>query len=215
MIQLYKNYAPLVSVIIPTFNRAKLLIRAINSVINQSFEKWECIIVDDGSSDNTFEAVNRLIAKDERFRYMKHANKKAPLTFNTGIQASVGRFITFLGSDDEYKKEHLQLRVEFMEAHPEVDLIQGGAEIIGSPYVKDKNDFSKEIHISECKIGGTFFGKREVFLTLEGFKNIKYSDDSEFWERAEKTFEVRDVDLPTYVYYRDTPDSICSNIDKS
>ncbi len=210
--QLYKNFTPSVSVIVPTYNREKLLPRALDSILKQTLHNWECIVVDDGSSDNTFQVVNEYLETDLRFRYMKHSNKKPPLTFNTGIQASIGRFITFLGSDDEYKPEHLQLRYDFMINNPQIDLIQGGLEIIGHPYVKDKNDLSKEIHISECKVGGTFFGKREVFFELEGFRDLKYADDTDFWERANKKFNITDVDFPTYIYYRDTPDSICSNI---
>ena len=213
--QLYKNFVPSVSVIVATYNRAKLLPRALDSVIKQSLPNWECIIVDDGSTDNSFEVVNSYLEKDNRFRYMKHANKKPPLVFNTGIQASVGRFVTFLGSDDEYKPDHLQLRYDFMVNNPEVDLIQGGVEVIGHPYVKDMNDLSKEIHISECKVGGTFFGKREVFFQLEGFRNLEYADDADFWKRAEEKFKTANVDWQTYIYYRDTPDSICSNINST
>ncbi len=210
--QLYKNFVPSVSVVIATYNRAQLLPRALDSILNQTMHNWECIIVDDGSEDNTFEIVNMYLQKDHRFRYMKHQNKKPALTFNTGIQASIGRFVTFLGSDDEYKPEHLQLRYDYMINNREIDLIQGGVEIIGHPYVKDKDDLSKEIHISECKIGGTFFGKREVYIELEGFRDMRYADDTDFWERADKKFNLAEVDFPTYVYHRDTPDSICSNI---
>ncbi len=213
--QLYKNFSPSVSVIVPTYNREKLLPRALDSVLKQTLRNWECIVVDDGSTDNTFQVVNEYLENDHRFRYMKHSNKKPPLTFNTGIQASIGRFVTFLGSDDEYKGDHLQLRYDFMINNPKIDLIQGGLEIIGHPYVKDKNDLSKEIHISECKVGGTFFGKREVFFELEGFRDLKYADDADFWQRAEKKFNLAEVDFPTYIYHRDTPDSICSNIEPS
>jgi glycosyltransferase involved in cell wall biosynthesis len=210
--QLYKNFAPSVSVIIATYNREKLLPRALDSLLKQTLHNWECIIVDDGSDDNTFAVVNEYLVKDQRFRYMKHGNKKPPLTFNSGIQASVGRFVTFLGSDDEYKDKHLQLRYDFMINNPKVDLIQGGVEIVGHPYVKDMKDLSKEIHISECKVGGTFFGKREIFFELEGFRNLEYADDADFWKRAERKFNLTEVDYPTYIYYRDTSDSICSNI---
>ncbi len=199
--------------IVATYNRDRLLARALDSILNQTFNGWECIIVDDGSNDKTFEIVNEYVQKDQRFRYMKHQNKKPPITFNTGVQTSVGRYVTFLGSDDEYKPDHLQLRHDFMINHREIDLIQGGVEIIGHPYVKDRNDLSKEIHISECKVGGTFFCKREVFLTLDGFRDMDYADDTDFWERAEKKYKVAEVDFPTYVYHRDTPDSICSNIE--
>jgi glycosyltransferase involved in cell wall biosynthesis len=213
--QVYISFEPIVSIILPTFNREKLLVRAINSVLNQTIQNWELIIVDDGSTDNTFEVVNSYLQKQENIRYIKHSNRRPPLSQNVGIISSVGKYISFLGSDDEYKPTYLEERINFLQTHSDVDLIHGGVEIIGHPFVKDKNDLSKEIHLSECVIGGTFFGKRKVFFELDGFKNLKYSDDSDFFERALQKFKIEKVDFPTYVYYRDTSDSICSTIDKA
>lgn len=212
MINVYKHKRPLVSIVIPTFNRKSYLNRSIDSVIKQTYTGWELIVVDDGSSDNSFEIVDFYISKFENIRYVRQSNRKSPLTTNAGILASCGDYITFLGSDDEYKVDHIKPRVELMVGHPETDMIHGGVEIVGHPYVKDKNDLTKEIHISECVVGGTFFGKRSVFLELDGFQNLIYSDDSDFFERAEKKFKIEKVDWPTYIYYRDTPDSICSTI---
>jgi glycosyltransferase involved in cell wall biosynthesis len=211
-IELYKDFTPLVSVVLPTYNRADYILRAVNSVINQNYKEWELIIVDDGSTDNTAKIVDNLILERENIRFMKQKNRGTALAFNTGIQASTGQFITFLGSDDEYKPDHLELRVKFLHKNPEIDFLHGGLEIIGHSYVKDKDDLSKEIHISECAVGGTFFGKRIVFFEGGGFKNLGYAEDSEFLERIQNKFNVKKIDLPTYKYYRDTPDSICTNI---
>jgi len=211
--QVYKQYKPIVSIIVPTFNRANYLKRSIKSVLNQSFKMWELIIVDDGSSDNTFQIVDEYILQFENIRYMKHSNRRPALSTNTGIQASCGELIAFIGSDDEWKPEFLKQRVDFLKEHPDIDFIHGGVEVIGHPYVKDKNDLTREIHIDECVVGGTFFGKRNVFIELGGFRDLSYSDDSDFYERAVKKFNVAKVDFPTYIYYRDTPDSICSTIE--
>ena len=210
--QVYKQYKPIVSIIMPTFNRAKYLQRSIESVLNQSFKMWELIVVDDGSSDNTFQIVDEYILQFENIRYMKHSNRRPALATNAGIQASCGELIAFLGSDDEWKPEFLKQRVNFLKDNHEIDFIHGGLEVVGHPYVKDKNDLTREIHIDECVVGGTFFGKRNVFIELGGFRNLSYSDDSDFYERAVKKFNVAKVDFPTYIYYRDTPDSICSTI---
>lgn len=212
MIQTFPEPNPIVSIILPTYNRAYILMRSINSVLNQTLKDWELIIVDDGSNDNTFQLVNDLINQNYRIRYVKHRNIKLPLSSNTGIQISSGKYLTFLGSDDEYKNNHLELRVNYMKSHPNLDLIYGGLEIIGNPYVKDKNDLSKMIHLDACVVGGTFFGKRNVFIELNGFKNILYSEDSEFFERAKEKFKIVKVDFPSYIYYRDADDSICNNI---
>lgn len=211
--QVYKHYNPIVSIIMPTYNRAGYLKRSISSVIKQTFKEWELIVVDDGSSDDTFNIVNEYFSSFENIRYLKHSNRRPALSLNSGMLASCGELFAFLGSDDEWKPEFLMQRVDFMNNHPEIDFIHGGVEIIGHPYVKDKNDLSREIHLDECIIGSTFFAKRKVFFELGGFKDLTYSDDSEFFGRAEKRFKIAKVDFPTYIYYRDTPDSICSTIE--
>lgn len=211
--QVYKSFVPIVSIIMPTYNRAGLIERAIDSVINQTFKEWELIVVDDGSSDETFLIIDKYLKRYDNIRYMKHSNRRTPLTTNAGILAACGELIAFLGSDDEYKPDFLKKRIELLNSNPEIDMLHGGAEIIGHPYVKDKNDLSKEIHLSECVIGGTFFGKRKIFLELEGFKDLKYSDDSDFFERAAEKYKIVKVEWPDYIYYRDTPDSICTTIE--
>jgi len=212
MIQVYKDYLPEVSIIMPTFNRKNYVKRSIDSVIMQSFRNWELIIVDDGSTDSSNLLIDDYIFKHTNIRYLKHSNRKPPLSTNAGILASVGHFITFIGSDDEYKEDHLKLRYDLMVRNNSLDIIHGGFKVVGHPYVKDKNDLSKEIHLSECAIGGTFFGKRNVFIELNGFQNLAYSDDSDFLERAMIRYNVLKVEYPTYIYYRDIPDSICNTI---
>ena len=210
--KLYKEFEPHVSIIIPTYNRFKYLTRAVDSVINQDYKSWEILLVDDGSEDDTFNLISDYQNKFNNIRYLRHTNRKPALTMNAGIQASCGKYITFLGSDDEYKPNHISSRIKILEADDKIDLLHGGIEIIGDPYVKDKNDLSGKIHLSQCTIGGTLFGKREVFFKLNGYENLEYSEDSDFYERAKKIFVTKDVELSTYKYYRDTPDSICSNI---
>ncbi len=210
--QLYEKFNPLVSIILPTFNRVSLLKRAVDSVLAQTINQFELIIIDDGSTDDTFPLINSYVNKHNNFRYVKQQNMKLPIALNVGIRLAASKFITFLGSDDEYKPEHLEVRLKFMNSHPEVDLIHGGVEVIGDKFVKDKNNLKKLIPIEDCAVGGTFFGKQNVFRELNGFKNIFYSEDSEFLERAEKIFQIRKVNFKTYIYHRETPDSICNTV---
>lgn len=194
-----------------TFNRAGYLDRSIGSFLNQTFNYAELIVVDDGSDDNTFEVVNNFIKRTPLIRYLKHSNRKLSLSRNAGIVASAGKYVAFLDSDDEYKPDYLEKRFQFMESHPELDMIEGGIIVVGDPFVRDKHNSGKSIHLSECHIGGTFFGKRNVFTELGGFdKEITYSEDSAFWEKAEKIFHVKKFDHPGYIYYRNTPGSICN-----
>lgn len=210
---IYHSENPAISVIMATYNRSGYLNRSITSFLNQTYKNCELIVVDDGSFDETFQVVNGFMNQHSNIRYQKHSNRKLSLSRNAGIQAAVGKYITFLDSDDEYRPDYLEKRIQFMEAKESVDLIEGGVIIIGDPYVKDKNDLSKKIHLSECIIGATLFGKAEVFIALGGFdKNILYSEDSVFWEKAKQNFSTQKFDSPGYIYYRDTSDSICNSI---
>ncbi len=116
--KLYKKNNPSVSIILPTYNRRDLLHRSINSVIHQSFTDWELLVVDDGSSDDTYDVVSSFMKDFEKIRYLKHTNRKLPLTLNAGIQASAGSLLTFLGSDDEFKKDHIKLRFDYLKKNP-------------------------------------------------------------------------------------------------
>jgi len=101
------NQGPLVSVVITTYNRAILLKRAIESAIKQTYNNLEVIVVDDGSTDNTQEAVKSFC--DERIKYIRHSrNKGVSCARNTGIKNSQGDFLALLDSDDEYLPEKIE-----------------------------------------------------------------------------------------------------------
>ncbi len=204
-----------VSVILTLFNSRDFFRRAIDSVLKQSYKNYELIIVDDGSTDGIETELFPVLKNNNNFKYIRHQNCGHPLSLNAGIINSSGKFITFIDSDDEYKNTHIEDRVNyFMKNKDNVDLIHSPATIIGDEkdfYVPDARDMSKLIHIDECIIGGTFFGKREVFEELGGFADV-YSHDSEFYERAKAKFFVRKLESPTYIYYRNNPDSVISKI---
>ncbi len=205
------SYNPEISVIMPTFNRARHLENAVQSVIDQSFESWELIIVDDGSSDHTFETLNPYIERFANIRYLKHKNRKAALSRNAGIQASFGRYITFLDSDDHYLANHLETRVAILKKNETISLLSGGFICDEDIRVKDRYNSDKLVNIRECILGGTFFGTREIFLSLEGFRDLEYAEDADLWERAEALYAVKKIEDPkTYVYQR-AEDSITLN----
>lgn len=103
-----------ISIIMPTYNRADTIARAIESVLNQSYTDWELIIVDDASNDNTEAVVNRY--RDERIKYYKNnQNRGANKTRNIGIATACGEFITFLDSDCVYKKNKLEEQINIIK----------------------------------------------------------------------------------------------------
>ena len=99
---------PFFSVIIPTYNRATLLSIAINSVIAQTFQNWELILVDDGSTDNTKEIVKEYTKSDSRIIYLFQQNAERCVARNNGIKRATGKYICFLDSDDFYLSNRLQ-----------------------------------------------------------------------------------------------------------
>jgi len=110
------NKKPIVSVIIPTYNRAHLIGRSIQSVLNQTYQDFEIIVVDDGSTDNTEDIIKKFQKKDERIKYIKNEkNKGGSAARNTGIKAARGKYIAFLDSDDEWMKRKLEKQVRNIE----------------------------------------------------------------------------------------------------
>jgi glycosyltransferase involved in cell wall biosynthesis len=200
--------APLVSVVLATFNRAGILDEAIESVLAQRLGDWELIVVDDGSSDGTFAIVDRHLHRHANIRYMKHRNRRAALSRNAGIQASFGRYVTFLDSDDRYLPEHLESRFDLLESNPEIDLLTGGFALHGDPWVRDRNDPEQLVHVSECILGGTLFGRRELFTEIGGFRDIDYAEDTDLWERASLHHGVMKIESPESYIYRRSEDSI-------
>ena len=99
--------SPAVSVVIPTYNRAHMLSRAVLSVIRQTSKDWELLIIDDGSTDTTEQVVQSF--SDLRIRYVRHeSNRGAQAARNTGIRMALGEYIAFLDSDDEWHRTKLE-----------------------------------------------------------------------------------------------------------
>jgi glycosyltransferase involved in cell wall biosynthesis len=109
------------SVVIPTYNRAGLLIEAIDSVLAQSEDRFEVLVVDDGSTDDTEARVRRL--RDPRISYLRIAHQGVAAARNIGIELARGRYISFLDSDDLWKPGKLATELAFLRRHPEVGIV--------------------------------------------------------------------------------------------
>jgi GT2 family glycosyltransferase len=115
----------LVSVIIPTYNYGHFIAEALESLRAQTCGDWECVVVDDGSTDDTEEVVARVAAADPRVRYLRQPNQRQAVAKNTGLAASTGRYVQFLDADDLLEPRKLERQAAFLEAHPEVDIVYG------------------------------------------------------------------------------------------
>ena len=112
---------PLVSVVIPTYNRRHLIEEALDSVFTQTFTDYEVILVDDGSTDGTEAFVRKKYG--DCLRYVRQENQGISGARNTGIANASGKYVAFLDSDDKWLPEKLARQTAFMEAHPEVGLL--------------------------------------------------------------------------------------------
>ncbi|MFZ4544879.1 MAG: glycosyltransferase family 2 protein [Saprospiraceae bacterium] len=188
--------------------------RAVDSVLNQDFQDFELIIIDDGSTHSSRNLILEYAEKyEDKIVYIRHSNRGQSRSIRRGIINSIGEFITIIDGDDAYKPEHLSACLQQMQS---ADLIASATETVVDShedyYVPDKNDLTQLIHVDDCTLFATLFGRREVFTSID-FKN-NYAADAEFYAIAKTQFRVKKVELRTYVYYRNMPNSICSIIKK-
>lgn len=117
-----RSFQPLVSVIIPAYNRHQYIRQTVESVLNQTFQNFELIVIDDGSTDGTYE----ILKEYPQLRLMSHPkreNRGQSASINLGLASAHGRYIAILDSDDFWAPEKLELQVKFMENHVDVGLV--------------------------------------------------------------------------------------------
>ncbi len=114
----------LVSVIMPAYNADKFIGEAIESILNQSYKNFELIVIDDGSSDRTLEIIESF--KDDRlFIFCNEKNKGISYTTNRGIRKTNGKYIALMDDDDIAESNRLKIQVDYMEKHPQIDILGG------------------------------------------------------------------------------------------
>lgn len=192
-----------------------LVRRAIDSVLNQDFQDFELIVIDDGSHNNSHnELLNYITKHENKIVYLRHQNCGQSKSINRGILNSKGTYITIIDADDEYKPNHLRLCLREMQSN---DLIASTTKTIVDSeddyYVPDKHNTNQVIHVDDCILFATLFGKREVFANLK-FQDM-YAADAQFYEDAAQKYIVSKIDLRTYVYYRNIPNSTCAKMKKA
>lgn len=168
-----RESCPTVSVIIPTFNRESTLRRAIDSVLSQTFQDFELVIVDDGSSDGTSDAIATY--GDDRIIYMRHdANVGQSVACNTGIQIARGEIVSFLDSDDLWISTYLSKVVEAFEARPSVGFVY--CRLLRGPHWQLEGDdqYGRVLEQGHLSATITLSVRKAVLHRVGGF-NPRYS----------------------------------------
>lgn len=158
---------PLVSVIIPTFNRAYCIARAIDSALTQTYHDIEVVVVDDGSTDNTSELMHSLYAKDKRVVYIPQANTGVAGARNTGLAAARGEFLALLDSDDIWLPWKLELQMACLQRFPEIGMVWSDMEAIDP----DGQVFSPN-YIRTMYSGYSVFAMNELFPNQYKLKDV-------------------------------------------
>lgn len=192
---------PLVSIIMATFNRAHFIEETLESIKAQSYINWECLIIDDGSIDNTEEIAARWQKKDARFKYYKRPEKHKkglPGSRNYGIEIAQGQFIQFFDDDDIMLTHKIETKVDYLKKNPSFDFVVSklgsfmgkyspdkimDAPFYGKEEVLEKKDakryFTEGMAINSC---APLF-KASVFDANKWDETLIYSEDNELYLR--------------------------------
>jgi len=204
--------SPLVSIIIPTYNRSHLISETLDSVFVQTYANWECIIVDDGSTDNTEEIVIQYLKKDPRFQYHKRPDTHKPGgngARNYGFEVSKGEFVNYLDSDDFLYKETLKTKVKYaVENNADVVISKHTRQFdeltdnVGDFKVFESNTFYEDFILARNSILiGDPFIKRKSALNLRFDQSLKRGQDHDYFIRLfENKLVYCLIDAKLYFY---------------
>ncbi|MEP9410713.1 MAG: glycosyltransferase family 2 protein [Candidatus Brocadia sp.] len=202
---------PKVSVVIPTYNRPEFLSSAIASVLNQTFQDFEIIVVDDGSKDNTPEVVNRL--NNKKIKYIRNEiNKGEAGARNTGIMNSNSEYIAFLDDDDEWLPEKLALQVDLLKNSPTkvgvvytgyIEVDKTSRKILQKIFPIKRGYIHRDLFIKNyVGVPSTVIVRRICFERIGLFDgNVVYPTDYDMWIRLSKEFHFEYIKKPLVKYY--------------
>lgn len=211
---------PFFSVIIPTYNRERLLGRAIKSVLKQTCTDYELIVVDDGSKDRTAKVVNSF---GSQVQYIVQKNRGPSEARNTGIRAAKGIYIAFLDSDDQFIPDKLKINKQFLESHPECQFLYSWYYSVRRGHKKrtvrsaksyaDLNKFrfhlldrSFTIRTSTAVVHRSCFDKVGMFNPT-----YRYSQDWDMWLRLAHHYNGFCLKMPLVLYRKHSRRKIPSN----
>lgn len=204
---------PTFSIIIPCYNQAHFLQDSLSGVLAQSFQDWEAIVVNDGSSDNTNQLASEWIAKDSRIKLFTQPNQGLSAARNAGIQVSTGKYIALLDADDKFGSEYLSQAVIHLDQGSDLvfcgyTYFNAGGSIHKQVSLSPHLDFSEILSRNLLPPVSVTFNKKVLDLTGNFDTSLKSAEDWDLWIRMYKC-DVRLSVIPEcLVYYRISADSM-------
>jgi len=195
---------PKVSVIIPAYNCASFVNETIDSILNQTYQDFEIILVDDGSTDNTKEVVRKY---GDKIKYLYQQNSGVSAARNKGIGVSRGKYIAFLDHDDLWLPERLEKQVKFLDENPEVPLVFSDSyctDWAGSILERSFEERSphrgsifNELFIKNFIPTQTVLVRKEIFNIVGNFNpQLKVVQDYDLWLRIAERFQIDYINQP-------------------
>lgn len=196
----------LVSIILPIYNGEKYMKESIESVINQTYQNWELLILDDCSSDATSTIANEYIVKDNRIKYYKNENNlRLPKNLNKGFSLSKGYYLTWTSDDNIYKNDAIEKNGKKINESGK-KFVYASCRIIDSngkeiEYIMANKNGNKSI-VGSNPVGACFMYTRDVY-ELVGEYDPEYVlvEDFDYWQRIASKFEFTYISEILY-YYR-------------
>lgn len=204
-----------ISIIVPCYNHAKYLPEALKSVLEQTYKNWECIIVNDGSIDDTEEITKQWIEKDHRFRYLKIENGGLSNARNVGIEASIGEYILPLDADDLIAPRYIEKALKEFKKGKGLKIVYCEAEKFGKINgIWKLKPYSLLSIVSYNMIFCSAIFKKEDWRLVDGYdvKMVYGYEDWEFWISLLKSGgSVKKINYVGF-FYRMKASSMISNM---
>ncbi|WP_289127823.1 glycosyltransferase family 2 protein [uncultured Clostridium sp.] len=207
----------LISIITPTYNCGKFIGETIESVINQTYENWEMIIVDDCSKDNTKDIVNKYAQNDDRIKYhILETNSGAAIARTRAMELARGDYMAFLDSDDLWVEDKLEKQLKFMKENnfnfvcTEYEQIDEQSNPLGKIIkVRDKANYNRVL--LDCPVGNSTVMYNVKAMGKFEVPNIRKRNDDALWLQMLKKEEYIHGMKETLMKYRIRENSISSN----
>lgn len=193
-----------ISIVLPTYNGERYIEESIVSVLNQTYENWELIIVDDCSTDGTSAIIQRYARQDSRIRIVRNkTNQKLPSSLNIGFQQATGDYFTWTSDDNYYHKDALEVMLSFLEENSQYGMVYCGVNWLfdgESPRQIDVPKPARYMYI-EDPVGACFLYRREVARAVGDYDpDMFLVEDYDYWIQIYKRFKMYYLPECKYTY---------------